>query len=302
MSLIKTNLKYFDQAVRDGSIRKAADNLHIASSAVNRQLLQLEQDLDVKLFERLPRGISPTAAGEALLGHVRRWKQDEARLHQEIGRLKGGIHGTIRIAAAESITKGILPRAMGALNKQYPYITFSVVSGDNYEIKSAVLSKNADIVCAFDMPEGGRTNTAYTFPAKIGAIMAAGHPLSQKKAITPDACTPYPLITPTNDWLAHSVLRELIEDKRTKFRIGATVDRVSMIKSLVMAGIGIAFMSSVGFEREIEDGSLDWVPFVKDVIDPTIVSLILPDDRPQPIYTKVFIDCLKHELAQIRAD
>ena len=65
--LIKTGLLYFKQAVKDGSIRKAADRLQVASSAVNRQLLQLESELGVDLFERLPRGIRPTAAGELLI-------------------------------------------------------------------------------------------------------------------------------------------------------------------------------------------------------------------------------------------
>ena len=89
MSIIKTGLLYFDQAIRAGSIRRAAESLKIASSAVNRQLLQLEDELGVELFERLPRGIRPTAAGEALLNYVRQWGRDEVQLQQELGRLQG---------------------------------------------------------------------------------------------------------------------------------------------------------------------------------------------------------------------
>jgi DNA-binding transcriptional LysR family regulator len=57
-------LTYVDAVARHGSIRKAADALSVASSALNRQILDLETDLGTALFERLPRGVRLTAAGE----------------------------------------------------------------------------------------------------------------------------------------------------------------------------------------------------------------------------------------------
>ncbi|QJX02476.1 LysR family transcriptional regulator [Alcanivorax sp. IO_7] len=54
--MLKIRLRYFEGVVREGSVRKAAERLHVAASAVNRQILQLEEELGVPLFERLPRG------------------------------------------------------------------------------------------------------------------------------------------------------------------------------------------------------------------------------------------------------
>ncbi|HUD88673.1 MAG TPA: LysR family transcriptional regulator, partial [Xanthobacteraceae bacterium] len=64
-------LTYVDAVARHGSIRKAADALNVASSALNRQILDLESDLGSALFERLPRGVRLTAAGEVFLAYVR---------------------------------------------------------------------------------------------------------------------------------------------------------------------------------------------------------------------------------------
>ncbi len=119
MVLIKTGLIYFDQAIRQGSIRKAAESLNIASSAVNRQLLQLEDELDVQLFVRMPRGIRPTAAGEALLGYIRRWKRESVALHHEMLRLRGGERGLIRIAAAESLADDLVPRTIARFQHRF---------------------------------------------------------------------------------------------------------------------------------------------------------------------------------------
>jgi len=67
---------YFEAVAQHGSMRKAAGTLNVASSALNRQILDLEANLGVHLFERLPRGVRLTSAGEMLLGHVRRMARD----------------------------------------------------------------------------------------------------------------------------------------------------------------------------------------------------------------------------------
>ncbi len=301
MTILKTGLVYFDQAARDGSIRKAADNLHIASSAVNRQLLQLEEELGIELFERLPRGIRPTAAGEALLNYVRQWNRDVSQLRQEIGRLKGGVRGTIHIAAAESITTEILPRAMANLQARFPLIDFTLISGDNYFIKSALLSREADIVCAFDVTGGLRTETVASVSSPIGVIMPAGHPLSKREELALSDCLEYPVITPTANWLNHSILRELFEDKSVPFQIAARVERIGMLRNLVQAGLGIAFMSPIGLDRDIRDGNLVWAPLAKGVIRPTSISLLVPKGRVLSPHVRVFIGLLTDELHALQA-
>ena len=64
-------LRYIDQVARMGSIRRAAAALHVASSAVNRQILKLEADLGTPLFERVGNGVRPTVAGEFVILHAR---------------------------------------------------------------------------------------------------------------------------------------------------------------------------------------------------------------------------------------
>jgi len=300
MSILKTGLVYFDQAVRDGSIRKAADNLHIASSAVNRQLLQLEEELGIELFERLPRGIRPTAAGEALLNCVRQWNRDVSQLRQEIGRLKGGVRGTIHIAAAESITTEILPRAMANLQARFPLIDFTLISGDNFFIKSALLSREADIVCAFDVTGGVRADTIASASSRIGIITPASHPLSKQAEVTLSDCLAYPIITPTSDWLNHSILRELFEDKSVPFQIAARVERIGMLRNLVQAGLGIAFMSPIGLAGDIRAGNLAWTPLAKGVIRPTTISLLVPKGRVLAPHIRVFIELMKEEISAIQ--
>jgi len=296
MAMLRNALIYFDQAIRDGSIRKAADTLHVASSAVNRQLLQLEMELGMELFIRLPRGIRPTAAGEAVLAYIRRSNRDSSTLRQDLARLKGGVHGTVRIAAAESLIEEIIPNAIRRLQEQYPFIDFLISSGDNYRIRADLIEKDCDVACAFDLPEISKIYTETSIRAKLGVICAPDHPIAQLSSVPLSECVAYPIIAPQAEWLAHSLLRELFNNKNLPLRVVARVERIGMLKQMVQAGVGIAFLAPIGLARDFEDGRLAWVPLSDRTIKATKVSIFTQRDKPQPIFVTSLIGLLKEEL------
>ncbi|WP_423454423.1 LysR family transcriptional regulator [Ottowia sp. VDI28] len=82
-------LKYVDEIARSGSIAKAAERLHVAASAVNRRLQDIEEELDTPLFERLPRGMRLTAAGELFIRYVRSRSTELDQVLSQIEELKG---------------------------------------------------------------------------------------------------------------------------------------------------------------------------------------------------------------------
>src|SRR5690606_7329494 len=99
MHIHARSLKYFDMIRRCGSIREAARRLHVASSAVNRQLLQLEEEIGAPLFDRMSSGLRLTPAGEVFSRHVITVLQDEIRLQTELELLRGVHKGSLSIAA-----------------------------------------------------------------------------------------------------------------------------------------------------------------------------------------------------------
>src|ERR1700729_38998 len=82
-------LTYVDAVARYGSIRKAADALNVASSALNRQILDLETDLGAPLFERLPRGVRMTSAGEVFLAYTRQAISELKAGESQVEQLRG---------------------------------------------------------------------------------------------------------------------------------------------------------------------------------------------------------------------
>ena len=97
-------LRYFEAVAEDGSIRRASERLHISPSAVNRQILKIEDYFGTPLFERRPDGMRLTDAGQLVLRHSRETLQDFARLRGDIDNLRGIVSGVVTIATLDSLT------------------------------------------------------------------------------------------------------------------------------------------------------------------------------------------------------
>ena len=105
-------LRYFRETVQARSIRKAAEQINIAPSAVNRQIIKLEEQLTTPLFERSSKGLKLTAAGELFYRWVLKSQADLDQTIAEIGDLRGARRGHVVVACEEGIGKDFLPRVI----------------------------------------------------------------------------------------------------------------------------------------------------------------------------------------------
>ena len=117
------NLKFIDTVSREGSIRKAADKLAITSTALNRRILQVEDEIGQPLFERLPSGVRLNTAGEIFVQHIRSQMADLARVQSQIADLSGIRRGHVRVASGADALRHFLPKpspVIGGTTPQLP--------------------------------------------------------------------------------------------------------------------------------------------------------------------------------------
>ena len=131
-------LRYVDEVARAGSIRKAADQLNVTASAVNRRIMDLEEELGAQLFERRPRGVRLTAAGELFVSYLREQDGDVERMKSQIEDLKGMRRGTVRIACSQALALDFLPREIGEFRKRHPLVAFDVKVLDHEQAMAAL--------------------------------------------------------------------------------------------------------------------------------------------------------------------
>src|SRR5260370_29043433 len=110
-------LTYVDEVARTGSIRKAATHLNVAASAISRQILALETQLGTPLFQRLPKKLILTAAGEVLIGHIRQTLKELTRAHAKIEELKGHRRAEITVALMSGVASTLVPGHVKQLSR-----------------------------------------------------------------------------------------------------------------------------------------------------------------------------------------
>ena len=184
---------YVDLAARLGSIRKAAEQLHIASTAVNRSILALERELGTPLFERLPRGVRLTAAGELFVAHARNTASDYDRVRSEIEALRGLRRGTIKIGAIEAVAPAWLPDLVATFQQRHPGVQFQVHVDGSEGIVTALVGDGIEVGITFNAPVHPDVQIVASCQQRLLAVLAKDHPLAGRDSVRPHECAEYPI-------------------------------------------------------------------------------------------------------------
>ncbi|AVO34867.1 LysR family transcriptional regulator [Ottowia oryzae] len=172
-------IKYFDMIRRSGSIREAARRLHVASSAVNRQLLQLEEEIGSPLFERMTQGLRLTPAGEVFSRHVITVLQDEVRLRSELDMLRGVRRGSVSVAAVEGVNADLMPTLLTHMHERYPGVRVHLVTCGSAQVAKAVTQGDADVGIGFAIERHEALHQCMLGQFALGAVVPPDHPIGR---------------------------------------------------------------------------------------------------------------------------
>ena len=191
-------LIYIDAVAKSGSIRKAAESLAITSTALNRRILAMEEELGEHIFERMPRGVRLSAAGEIFIHHIRTQLTDMDRVQSQIADLSGVRRGHISIACSQALLPYFLPEQIAIYRKAHPAVTYSVLLRDRALAEQSIVDLSADLALVFEPIRLVDFENLLTVPQPIHAVMKRDHPLAKKEVLRLRDCLNYPIALPTS--------------------------------------------------------------------------------------------------------
>ncbi len=302
MRIHAAGLTYFDAVRRAGSIRAAARKLNVASSAVNRQILKLEEEVGTPLFERLPGGLKLTAAGEALARHVIVVLQDLERARSDIAGLQGARVGHVTIATVEGVCGAVLPEVICRLRARAPRVTIAVETMGSFAIPKAIAEGTADVGLAFALPRHPELRQVALAKFRLGVMMAPDHPLAGRKTVSFPACLDYPIILATPDLSINQLLSPVISRLMRPVEPIITANSIELMRELAERGVGLAFQTRLGVERLLKDGRLVHVPI--DAGGPvwSDLGLYIRAGRSLPATLDLFLQITAAELSAREAE
>jgi DNA-binding transcriptional LysR family regulator len=297
-TMLKTSLRYLMSVARHGSIRAASGELNIAQSAVSRRLQALEYQLGTPLFERKPRGVALTEAGELLYSYCLNSTFAIERLYSEIDDLRGLRRGRVRLASMESAVPSALCSAIDAFRITYPNIVFSVDILTSDKVLDTVREGDVDIGLTFGGEFSDDIKVVYNANEPLLAAMAPGHPLAQYKSISVQELASWPIaLAPPR-----SSSRVIFDNGCAKAGIvikpALETNSVELMHRFALGGTGITLLLRHAGMASFKNNELCAVPVTGANFEGD-VSIITLKDRQLPLAAEAFLLTLREELVRL---
>lgn len=289
-------LKYFREVARCGSVRLAARRLYVSSSAVNRQILKIEAELGVQLFDRKPHGMTLTEAGRCLAQHVERTLDDEARCLQALKALHRSEPESLTLCGQESVIADLLPPVLMAWHARFPQVStvFKAAGGD--ALRAMLQDGQADVVIGFDVEANEFVEIIATQELPVGAIVAPRHPLAQRGAVSLSDCVDFPMILPDESWPLRALLDRELAKLEQPPRVVTTSNSVEFLRRMIDEQLGVGFQTVVGIENSLRRQELVHVPLSAETPLLQQLSLCISAETAPRDAMAAFIDLFRERL------
>ena len=237
-------LRYFLAVVKEGTITKAANFLHVTQPTLSRQLMDLEKELGQQLFIRSSNNISLTPEGMLLKQRAQEIVELADKTESMFSNMKNEIAGEIFIGSGETSSIKIIAEVLKEIRLEYPKIKYNLYSGNADDV-SEKLDKGLIDFGIFIQPtdiskyEYLSLNSFDTW----GLIMRKNDPMANKKYITADDLIDIPLITSRQVEKITNIKNEYLEwfgDSINDLNIVARYNLIYNAAIMVEEGLGYA--------------------------------------------------------------
>ncbi|KFI07461.1 LysR family transcriptional regulator [Massilia sp. BSC265] len=180
------------------NIHRAAEELHMTQPAASKQIKDLEEMLDVRLFERLPRGMEPTIYGETMIRHARMALTSLALAHDDLVALKAGLSGQVEVGVIMSPAMALLPRAIARIKEQAPLLRIGVHLESSNVLLDKLQRGTLDFMIGRILEKEDSSGLVYEELTEeaVCAVARPGHALLEAKDLRLDDIAGRPWILP----------------------------------------------------------------------------------------------------------
>lgn len=290
------DFKFIEGVLRAGSIRKAAEDMNITASALNRRINRFEQDFGYEIFERLPRGVRLNPAGELLVQHIRTQKSEFTRLQSQVADLSGERRGHVSIACSQAVLPYFLPTQISKYRREHSGVTFSVNVRDRMAAEHDLSTFSSDIALVFEPEHLVDFEVITAISQPIHVIMRSDHPLAASSSVRLRDCLDQPHVVPSSQY-AIRVLLDRAAKKTTNKAVQPIVEAESFdfMRHYVRHENAISFQFPIGLQLDHMPDLVSRPLSLKDVM-PGNLLLGQMRGRTLPVASAKFIQQLANSL------
>jgi DNA-binding transcriptional LysR family regulator len=234
-------LRYFYEVARYGSFRLAAEKIHIAASAISRQIQLLEDELGFKLFSRGRSGLTLTPAGEALLYRVKKAMNELAMGRSEIDALHGSHRGTVRVGINETVAREFFASFLTDFRLEHPNVRFEITVANSDQLEEILLRGEIDILIGYAVRIRSGLQQIAAFNLTPCITVRKGHPLARKKSVRVSDFVGDEVIMPSDGSTLRQALNSIFAHLSVRPPSTLSTDSFEFMANLVVRKFGLGF-------------------------------------------------------------
>lgn len=284
--------RYFNEVAETRSIRRAADRLHIAPSAISRQIAILEHSMGTMLLERTNVGIQLTPAGIILERFTRHMFRDLDRVRESITSLKGLRVGEVKIWVIEGMLMDFIPNTIAEFNQQFPAIKFTVDTASSDRIAEALTRDEADIGIVYNARKRPGIEALAEYTEAAVCLVSPEHEFAGRKSLSLSEICSRPIALPVSSF----GLRQLFDAAAAKARLNPDVlvstNNLELTKSMAMTGTTLAIAPRLAAHKELASGRLLAIEIEEEEFSAAEAVVCVHRDRQLSYAANEFLKCL----------
>ena len=291
-------LRYFVEVAQREHISEAAEHLHVAQSAISRQIANLEDELGTPLFERIGRNVKLTPIGKIFLEHAIVALKAIDFAAKQVEEYLDPAKGTIKIGFPTSLASYVLPSVISAFKKEYPDVSFHLRQGSYKYLIDAVKNRELNLAFLGPLPQkDDEINTTLLFSESIHALLPSSHPLAKQESINLSDLRNEKFVSFPEGYVLHKVALDACKSVGFTPNITSEGEDMDALKGLVAAGIGVTLLP----DSSLYD-STPRMTVKMTIANPPIrrtVGIISPVGRELASSEVVFLDFVKNFYSRI---
>lgn len=240
-----------------GSFSEAAERLHLTQPAVSKRIASLEQQLNVRLFDRLGREVSLTEAGRALLPRAYQILNVLDDTRRALVNLSGEVSGRLTLATSHHIGLHRLPPLLRAFTRAHPQVALDIQFLDSEVAYEEVLHGRAELAVITLAPETREpVHAVAVWDDPLDFVAAPEHPLARNGPVSLRDVAHHPAVFPGGNTFTHHIVRRLFEAQGLTPNIAMSTNYLETIKMMVSIGLAWSVLPRTMLDEQITRLSL----------------------------------------------
>jgi LysR family hydrogen peroxide-inducible transcriptional activator len=242
-------LRYFCAVAETGSFTRAAEREQIAQPSLSQQIMKLEEELGVRLFDRLGRTVRLTDMGQVFLPRARTILNEMRAAKEEVVEKQSTVTGPVCVGVIPTIAPYFLPERIALFSRKYPQATITVVEDVTVRLLDRLRAGLVDLAI-MALPARGHDLESYPLRTeRLFAILPKDHRLARKRHVRMEELREEPFLLLRDDHCFRETTIEVCKRARVLPQIVFESGQFSSILGMVAAGLGVSIVPEMALEK-----------------------------------------------------